>query len=101
MEKLSPESAQAALADLPDWQYDAERSAITRRFRFADFVQAFGFMTQIALAAEKHDHHPEWSNVYNSVTMTWTTHDAGGLTERDLRLARIADAAYARCASPS
>jgi 4a-hydroxytetrahydrobiopterin dehydratase len=99
MEKLSPESAQAALADLPDWQYDADHGAITRRFRFADFVQAFGFMTQIALAAEKHNHHPEWSNVYNSVTMTWTTHDAGGLTERDLRLARIADGAYARCAS--
>jgi 4a-hydroxytetrahydrobiopterin dehydratase len=99
MEKLSPESTQALLADLPDWQYDAERSAITRRFRFADFVQAFGFMTQIALAAEKHDHHPEWSNVYNTVTMTWTTHDAGGLTERDIRLARIADAAYGRLTS--
>jgi 4a-hydroxytetrahydrobiopterin dehydratase len=91
MEKLSPEAATSMLASLPDWQYDAQRGAISRHFRFADFCEAFAFMTRIALAAEKHNHHPEWSNVYNSVMITWTTHDAGGLTERDIRLARCAD----------
>jgi 4a-hydroxytetrahydrobiopterin dehydratase len=98
MEKLSPEAAAGMLAGLPDWQHDQARGAISRNFRFADFAEAFGFMTQIALAAEKHNHHPEWSNVYNQVTMTWTTHDAGGLSERDIQLARHADEAYARFA---
>ena len=67
--------------------------AITRQFKFADFQQAFAFMTQVALAAERADHHPEWSNVYNRVDMRLTTHDAGGLTERDFALAAVADAA--------
>jgi 4a-hydroxytetrahydrobiopterin dehydratase len=78
------------------WTRDEKRDAITREFVFADFNRAFAFMTQVALAAEKADHHPEWSNVYNKVRVTLTTHDAGGLTQKDLDLARVADEAYAR-----
>lgn len=83
-------------AELPGWHFDAERGGtIKREFKFADFVQAFAFMTRVALVAEKHDHHPEWSNVYNRVSITLTTHDAGGLTMKDVALARAADDAYA------
>ena len=78
------------------WTRDEKRDAITREFVFADFNRAFAFMTQVALAAEKADHHPEWSNVYNKVRVTLTTHDAGGVTQKDLDLARVADEAYAR-----
>ena len=78
------------------WTHDEKRDAITREFEFADFNRAFAFMTQVALAAEKADHHPEWSNVYNKVRVTLTTHDAGGVTQKDLDLARFADEAYAR-----
>jgi 4a-hydroxytetrahydrobiopterin dehydratase len=78
------------------WSHDEKRDAMTREFVFADFNRAFAFMTQVALAAEKADHHPEWSNVYNKVRVTLTTHDAGGVTQKDLDLARFADAAYAR-----
>jgi 4a-hydroxytetrahydrobiopterin dehydratase len=96
MNKLDKQQALPLLAALPQWQYDEARGAITREFRFADFAQAFAFMTQIALAAEKRDHHPEWSNVYSRVRITLTTHDAGGLTQRDIDLAGVADQAYAR-----
>jgi 4a-hydroxytetrahydrobiopterin dehydratase len=78
------------------WSRDEKRDAMTREFVFADFNRAFAFMTQVALAAEKADHHPEWSNVYNKVRVTLTTHDAGGVTQKDLDLARFADEAYAR-----
>ena len=78
------------------WQREEQRDAITREFVFADFNRAFAFMTQVALAAEKADHHPEWLNVYNKVRVTLSTHDAGGVTQKDLELARFADAAYAR-----
>lgn len=98
MNKLDKQQALPLLAALPQWQYDEARGAITREFRFADFAQAFAFMTEIALAAEKRDHHPEWSNVYNRVSITLTTHDAGGLTQRDIDLAGVADRAYARFA---
>lgn len=98
MNKLDKQQALPLLAALPQWQYDEARGAITREFRFADFAQAFAFMTEIALAAEKRDHHPEWSNVYNRVSITLTTHDAGGLTQRDIDLAGVADQAYARFA---
>jgi 4a-hydroxytetrahydrobiopterin dehydratase len=94
--KLDRQQALPLLAALPQWQYDEVRGAITREFRFADFAQAFAFMTQIALAAEQRNHHPEWSNVYNRVRITLTTHDAGGLTQRDIDLAGVADHAYAR-----
>jgi 4a-hydroxytetrahydrobiopterin dehydratase len=79
-----------------NWVRDDKRDAITREFAFPDFNRAFAFMTQVALAAEKADHHPEWTNVYNKVRITLTTHDAGGVTEKDLDLARFADEAYAR-----
>ena len=82
----------AALSALPGWQTAPGRSAITRTYVFADFNAAFGFMARVALVAEKMDHHPEWSNVYRTVTVALTTHDAGGVTERDLTLARAMDA---------
>lgn len=85
--KLLPEERAVALAALPDWQVVDVPDGITRSFAFTDFVAAFGFMTQVALLAQEADHHPEWSNVYNRVTITLTTHDAGGLSGRDIALA--------------
>ena len=76
--KLDATALTQALQSLPDWTHDAARAAIHRSFRFADFNQAFAFMTRVALYAERHDHHPEWSNVYNRVDILLTTHDAGG-----------------------
>jgi 4a-hydroxytetrahydrobiopterin dehydratase len=86
-------AARAALpATLPEWTVAADRDAIRRAFRFADFSQAWGFMARVALLAEAQDHHPEWSNVYNRVEIVLSTHDAGGLSERDVRLAKAIDA---------
>lgn len=99
MEKLPTEQLQSLLAPLPQWRHDTRRGAITREFTFADFTQAFAFMTQLALVAEKNNHHPEWFNVYNRVDITLTTHDAGGLTQRDIDLATVADAAFERFAA--
>ena len=76
---------------LPGWRVAAGRDAIVREFKFADFVEAFGFMTRIALLAEKADHHPEWFNVYNRVEITLTTHDCNGLSARDVALAEAID----------
>ncbi len=76
---------------LPRWQVMAERDAIARSFRFADFSTAWGFMARVALLAEKHDHHPEWSNVYDKVEIVLSTHDAGGLSARDVALAQAID----------
>lgn len=85
-------AARAALATtLPRWTPAEGRDAIRRGFRFRDFSEAWGFMARVALLAEAQDHHPEWSNVYNRVEILLTTHDAGGLSERDLRLARAID----------
>ncbi len=84
-----------SLAALPGWSWDAERDAITRRFTFQDFNQAFAFMTRVALLAEKADHHPEWSNVWNRVDILLTTHDAGGLSTRDIQMAQAIDALLA------
>ncbi|HKE94596.1 MAG TPA: 4a-hydroxytetrahydrobiopterin dehydratase [Povalibacter sp.] len=95
MKRLDDQQAALAPAGLPQWRFDAERRAIAREFTFADFTQAFAFMTRIALAAEKRNHHPEWSNVYNRVEITWTTHDAGGLTQLDIESARDCDRVYA------
>ena len=78
-------------ASLPEWRLAEGREAITRRFTFADFSAAFGFMARVALLAETQDHHPEWSNVWNRVDITLTTHDAGGLSGRDVALARAID----------
>lgn len=97
MDALSPDAVAAQLAQRPHWRHDGARGGlITREFRFADFAQAFGFMAQLALVAERLNHHPEWSNVYDRVTITLTTHDAGGLTERDFAFAQAADTAYER-----
>ena len=81
-----------SLASLPEWTHEPARDAITRRFTFKDFNQAFGFMTRVALLAEKADHHPEWSNVWNRVEVLLTTHDAGGLSTRDIQMAQAIDA---------
>jgi 4a-hydroxytetrahydrobiopterin dehydratase len=91
--RLDAEQVRERLAALPGWTLSDDGLAITRKFKFSDFQQAFAFMTHVALAAERADHHPEWSNVYNRVDMRLTTHDAGGLTERDFALAAVADAA--------
>jgi 4a-hydroxytetrahydrobiopterin dehydratase len=82
----------AALASLSEWSLRDDKLAIVRRFKFADFSQAFAFMTRVALIAEKRDHHPEWANVYNWVEITLTTHDAGGLSQRDVDMAAAIDA---------
>jgi 4a-hydroxytetrahydrobiopterin dehydratase len=87
MDKLSPDALTAALAELAGWQRVSGRDAIAKTFVFADFNAAFGFMARVALVAEKMDHHPEWSNVYKTVVVTLTTHDAGGVTDRDIKLA--------------
>jgi 4a-hydroxytetrahydrobiopterin dehydratase len=89
--KLDGEARRAALARLPEWREVDGRDAIRRSFRFKTFVEAFGFMTRVALVAEKMDHHPEWSNVYRTVEVMLTTHDAGGLTAKDIALAEAMD----------
>ncbi len=90
---LSGEARALTLESIKDWQAVEGRDAIRRDFVFKDFNQAFGFMARVALQAERMDHHPEWSNVYNRVSITLTSHDAGGLTERDVKLARFIDQA--------
>ena len=90
-EKLTGPERAEALRGLAGWAEVADRDAIAKTFRFADFVEAFGFMARVALAAEKMDHHPEWFNVYDRVEVTLWTHDAGGVTERDIRLAAAID----------
>ena len=87
IEPLSDEERADALDALTDWDYDEARDAISRSFTFKDFSEAFAFMTRVALYAEKHDHHPEWSNVWNRVDILLTTHDAGGLSLRDVAMA--------------
>jgi 4a-hydroxytetrahydrobiopterin dehydratase len=92
MKRLDGERRAAALAELPHWREVDGRDAIARRFAFKDFNQAFGFMARVAMLAEKMDHHPEWSNVYRTVDVTLSTHDAGGLTEKDIAMAKAMDA---------
>lgn len=89
--RLTDAERDAALADLSRWSLRDDGRAITRTLRFGDFGEAFGFMTRVAIAADKADHHPEWFNVYNRVEVTLTTHDAGGLSARDVGLARFID----------
>jgi 4a-hydroxytetrahydrobiopterin dehydratase len=90
-QKLSGEDRSRALARLKGWSNVDGRDAIHKKYVFADFNEAFGFMTRAALMAEKMDHHPEWSNVYKTVEVTLSTHDAGGLTELDVKLAGAMD----------
>src|SRR3954466_2656984 len=91
-ERLSAEARNAALAELPGWAETPGRAAIQRTFSFKDFNEAFGFMARAALVAEKSDHHPEWRNVYNTVEVVLATHDAGGVTARDIELAQAMNA---------
>lgn len=87
-ERLSAEARTAALQELAGWAELPGREAIARTFTFKDFNEAFGFMARAALVAEKHDHHPEWSNVYKTVEVVLSTHDAGGVTRLDIELAK-------------
>jgi 4a-hydroxytetrahydrobiopterin dehydratase len=89
--KLDDAARQGLAARLPGWSLVSGRDALQKTFKFKDFNQAFGFMARVALVAEKMDHHPEWTNVWNRVEVTLSTHDAGGLTELDLKLAEAMD----------
>ena len=89
--RLTDAERAAALANLPEWSLRDDGLAICRTFRFADFAEAFAFMTRVAIHADKADHHPEWFNVYNRVEVTLTTHDAGGLSQRDVAMAGVMD----------
>jgi 4a-hydroxytetrahydrobiopterin dehydratase len=89
VERLSTEARNSVLAELAGWSEVQGRDAITRTFDFKNFSEAFGFMTRVALAAEKADHHPEWRNVYKTVDVVLSTHDAGGVTSRDVDLAKL------------
>ena len=92
MKKLDANARKTALKDLPNWLEVQGRDAIMRKFEFRDFNEAFGFMARVALLAEKMDHHPEWFNVYNRVEVTLSTHDAGGVTDNDVKMAKAMDA---------
>jgi len=92
MKKLAAKPRAAALKKLKGWKEVKGRDAITKKFQFADFNEAFGFMTRVALLADKMDHHPEWFNVYNKVEVTLSTHDAGGVTQNDLDMAEAMNA---------
>lgn len=89
--KFSSEERVQALASIPNWNEVEGRDAIERSFEFSDFIEAWGFMASVALISERMNHHPEWSNVYNRVDVTLSTHDAGGLTELDIALAQHMD----------
>src|SRR5258708_17728281 len=91
-DRLSAEARKTALQGLPGWSEVAGREAITRTFTFKDFNEAFGFMSRVALVAEKNDHHPEWRNVYKTVEVVLATHDAGGVTSRDIEPAKAMNA---------
>jgi 4a-hydroxytetrahydrobiopterin dehydratase len=91
MQVLTDNERAAALELMPGWSLRTDGTAISRTFAFVDFSAAFGFMTQVALAAERQGHHPDWSNVYGRVDITLTTHEAGGLTGRDVALAKAID----------
>jgi len=91
IKKLTPDELSKLLAELKHWKLSEDSHAIHRSFKFADFNEAFGFMTRVAIKAQEMDHHPEWSNVYDKVEITLSTHAAKGLTERDARLARFID----------
>ena len=90
-DKLTGTARQAAIEGLTGWSEVAGRDAIAKSYRFTDFNAAFGFMTRVALIAEKLDHHPEWFNVYNRVDVTLTSHDVAGLSQRDIKMAKAID----------
>ena len=92
IQKLGPKELEEAQAALVKWSFSNDKQSITRKYVFKDFREAWGFMSRVALLAEYHDHHPEWFNVYNQVNITLTTHDAGGLSTRDVEMAKDIDA---------
>ena len=96
LQKMNAQELAQQLPSLQFWHLDAKLGSITREFKLADFVSAFEFMKQIAIEAENHNHHPEWRNVYNKVTITWTTHDVQGLSMNDIDMAHICDQTFAR-----
>lgn len=100
MAVLTDTERDAALAALSGWSYDSARDGIARSWRFADFSAAFAFMTRVALAAEKADHHPDWSNVWNRVDVLLSTHSAGGVTDKDVALAKTIDRLAGPLAEP-
>ena len=91
-EKLDESAIHMAMNTLGDWQISDDGIGLEKSFKFADFNAAFGFMTRVAMAADKADHHPEWSNVYNKVHLRWTTHSEGGVTNLDVKLAGLCNA---------
>jgi len=91
-EKLSEKARETALSGLNGWIFDEKNGSISHDFKFKDFSEAFGFMTRVALLAQSADHHPDWSNSYNKVTITLSTHSVGGLTTNDTKLAKAIDA---------
>jgi len=95
-EKLEPTAIDESLKELDGWTLSGDRISISKTFKFRNFVEAFGFMTEAALSAEKFNHHPEWFNVYSRVDVKLTTHDAGGLTDHDIKLAKAMEKAVAR-----
>ena len=94
MQKLTAQERAVELKAIPTWAYDEAADAIKRSFTFPDFNAAFAFMTAVALKAEKANHHPEWFNVYNKVDIVLRTHDCGGLSKRDIELAKFCDLSY-------
>lgn len=94
-EKLSSKQRDTAMRGLNGWVFDEADDAISHVFKFKNFSEAFGFMTRVALAADKAGHHPDWSNAYDTVTIVLSTHDAGGLTDKDIALAKAIDAILA------
>jgi len=94
--KLSAEARKSAVAGLAGWKEVSDRDAIAKTFTFGDFSEAFGFMSRVALVAEKNDHHPEWRNVYKTVEIVLSTHDAGGVTNKDIELAKAMNAIASR-----
>ena len=96
MQRLDEDQRTRALEELSGWRHDPARDAILRTFKFENFIDAFAFMTAVALEAEKANHHPEWSNVYGEVSILLTTHDVGGLSERDIDLARKITGVWSR-----
>jgi 4a-hydroxytetrahydrobiopterin dehydratase len=95
MTKLTPTELPQALTQLPHWALDAAGTGLVRQLVFADFAAAFGYMAQVALWAEAANHHPEWHNVYNRLHITWSTHDVGGVSDNDVRMAQRCDQAFA------
>ena len=93
-QKLSDNDVETRLKTTPGWTYDVTNKAIAREFRFPDFPRAFAFMTRVALAAEKADHHPDWSNAYNKVLITLSTHSEAGVKDKDFALAEVIDKSF-------